>query len=371
MAVDVRSVVQWMESWAPTSFAEEGDKVGLQIGSMRSPVHRVAVALDVTEAVADEAIERGASLIIAHHPIIFRPLAALRTDRPDGRLIAKLVKHDISVYASHTNLDVAVGGVNDLLAQALGLTATRPLKTSVSETLYKLVTYVPPSHVDAVRDAVFAAGAGRIGKYSHCGFTSGGTGTFLPGEGAQPFLGEPGKLESASEQRFETVVPESRKAAAVKALLAAHPYEEVAYDVFRLELEGAAYGLGRVGTLEAPMTLQAFAESAKAAFGVPALRIAGDPSRTVKKVAVLGGSGRSYVKHAIAAGADVFVTGDLDHHTAHDAIAAGLALVDPGHHIEQIMKAAVAGRLNEHASKAGWEIEAFASTGSTEPFVFL
>ena len=371
MVVDVRRVVEWMESWAPTSLAEEGDKVGLQIGSMQGKVERAAVALDVTEAVVDEAIRRGAGLIIAHHPILFRPLSAIRTDRADGRLLAKLIKHDIAVYASHTNLDVATGGVNDLLAAALGLTATKPLKTSFSETLYKLVAYVPASHADEVREAVFAAGAGHIGNYSHCGFTVDGTGTFLPEDGANPFAGERGRLETASEVRFETVVPERRKAAAVKALLAAHPYEEVAYDVFRLELPGEAFGLGRVGTLAEPTTLQSFAEFAKTAFGVPALRIAGDPSRSVRKVAVLGGSGRSYVKHAIAAGADVFVTGDLDHHTAHDAIAAGLALVDPGHHIEQVMKGAVAARLNAHATEQGWNLEAYPASGSTEPFVFL
>ncbi|HZG78455.1 MAG TPA: Nif3-like dinuclear metal center hexameric protein, partial [Paenibacillus sp.] len=176
MDVDVRRVVEWMESWAPTSLAEEGDKVGLQIGSMQQKVQRVAVALDVTEAVVDEAIERDASLIIAHHPILFRPLTAIRTDRADGRLIAKLVKRDVAVYASHTNLDVAVGGVNDLLADALGLQATKPLKTSFAEPLYKLVTFVPSSHADAVREAVFAAGAGHIGRYSHCGFTVDGTG---------------------------------------------------------------------------------------------------------------------------------------------------------------------------------------------------
>jgi len=371
MAVDVRTVVGWMESWAPPALAEPDDKIGLQIGSMKTKVDRVAVALDVTEAVVDEAIARGAGLIVAHHPIIFRPLAAIRTDRADGKLIRKLLTHDIAVYASHTNLDVAVGGVNDLLADALGLTATKPLKKSVVETLYKLVTYVPPSHADAVREAVFAAGAGHIGKYSHCGFTIEGTGTFLPEEGAAPFAGEPGRLESAAELRFETIVPESRKADAVKALLAAHPYEEVAYDVFKLELSGTALGLGRVGTLASPTTLQAFAERAKAAFGVPALRYVGAPEKPVRRVAVLGGSGRSYVKHAVAAGADVFVTGDLDHHTAHDALAAGLALVDPGHHIEQIMKAAVAARLNAHAAERGWDVEAFASSGSTEPFVFL
>ncbi|HZG55877.1 Nif3-like dinuclear metal center hexameric protein [Paenibacillus sp.] len=371
MAVDVGRIVRWMESWAPAELAEPDDKIGLQIGSMRAPVERVAVALDVTDAVVEEAIERGAKLIIAHHPILFRPLTAIRTDRPDGKLLRKLLLNDIAVYASHTNLDVAVGGVNDLLAEALGLEGTKPLKITNVETLYKLATYVPPSHEDAVREAVFAAGAGHIGNYSHCGFTLEGEGTFLPEAGARPFAGELGTLERAAERRFETIVPEGRKDAVVKALLAAHPYEEVAYDLYRLELAGREFGLGRIGTLPRTMELRAFAEHAKAAFGVPTLRYVGEPSAPIRKVAVLGGSGRSFVKHAIRAGADAFVTGDLDHHTAHDALAAGLALVDPGHHIEQIMKAAVAGRLAAVAEAEGWGVEAYASVGSTEPFAFL
>ncbi|HZG84673.1 Nif3-like dinuclear metal center hexameric protein [Paenibacillus sp.] len=371
MAVEVKRIVRWMESWAPPSLAEEGDKIGLLVGSMDAKVAKAAVALDVTEEVVDEAIAAGAGLIIAHHPLIYRPLAAVRTDRPDGRLLRKLLLHDIAVFAAHTNLDVAEGGVNDLLAERLGLTGTAPLKTTGRETLYKLVVYVPASHADAVRQAAFDAGAGHIGRYSHCGFSVDGTGTFLPEAGANPYLGEAGKLERAEEVRFETIVPESRRADVVRAVIAAHPYEEVAYDVFRLELSGAPYGIGRIGELPAAEPLRAFAERAKAAFGVPALRFVGDAAKPVRRVAVVGGSGRSFVKHALAAGADVYVTGDLDHHTAHDALAAGLALVDPGHHIEQVMKAAVAEKLNAHAAREGWNVEAYASAPSTEPFTFI
>jgi dinuclear metal center YbgI/SA1388 family protein len=371
MPVKVKDIVRWMEAWAPPSFAEPDDKIGLQVGSMSAPVTRIAVALDVTQAVVKEAADQGAELIVAHHPILFRPMQAIRTDQPDGQLIQMLLQHQISVFAAHTNLDVAPGGVNDLLADALGLNNCKPLKTTGTDPLYKVAAYVPGSHMEAVQNAVFAAGAGHIGKYSRCGFTVEGMGTFLPESGASPFIGEPGRLERVREGRFETIVPASRKPAVIEAMKRAHPYEEVSYDVYRVERSGQPYGLGRIGTLPAAMPLRDFAEHAKTAFGVPRLRYVGDDARSVRKVAVLGGSGRSYVKHALAAGADVFVTGDLDHHTSHDAWAAGLALVDPGHHIEQIMKHGVADRLRERAASERAGVDVYASGLSTEPFTFL
>lgn len=371
MAVPVGTVVRWMERWALPSLAEPDDKIGLQVGSMDASVSKALVALDVTEAVEDEAVRRGAELIIAHHPVIFRPLRALRTDRPEGRLLGKLLRHGISVYISHTNLDVAPGGVNDMLADALGLEACAPLQPTFAEPLYKFVVYVPSGELDAVRNAAFAAGAGRIGRYGRCGFVLEGEGSFLPEQGAEPFIGRAGTEERVRESRFETIVPASRRTAVAEAVVAAHPYEEVAYDLMLLDQTLPAAGLGRVGTLPDGMALGEFAELAKRAYGVPALRVVGSLSRPVRRVAVLGGSGRSYVNRAIAAGADVFVTGDIDHHTAHDALSAGLALVDPGHHIEQVMKRGVAARWNDFAREERVPVEAFASEVSTEPFVFM
>lgn len=371
MAVPVGTIVRWMERWAPPAMAEPDDKIGLQVGSMNAPVSNVLVALDVTEAVVEEAVRTGAELIVAHHPVIFRPLQALRTDRPEGNLIGALLRNGMSVYVAHTNLDVAPGGVNDMLAGALGLEACAPLQPTFAEQLYKLVVYVPAGHLEAVRDAAFAAGAGRIGRYGRCGFVLEGEGSFLPEEGADPFIGRTGTEERVRESRFETIVPASLRSGVVNAVIAAHPYEEVAYDVLVLEQTASAAGLGRVGTLPDSMPLGQFAERVKRSYGVPALRVVGPVSRPVRRVAVLGGSGRSYVKQAIAARADVFVTGDIDHHTAHDALAAGLALVDPGHHIEQIMKRGAAARLNECARAEQAAVEAHASELSTEPFAFM
>jgi len=371
MGFKVRDVVRWMEEWAPPALAEPDDKIGLQVGSMSQEVTRICVALDVTEAVVDEAIAQGAEMIVAHHPMIFRPLKAIRTDHPEGRIMQKLLKAEIAVFAAHTNLDTAEGGVNDMLAGALGLRNCVPLRKGWSETLYKVIVYTPHSHADQVSAAMFEAGAGHIGKYSHCGFTVPGEGTFLPGEDAKPFLGVAGRVERAEEARFETVVPASRKDAVLAAMKKAHPYEEVAYDVYRLEVPGSQYGLGRIGTLPAPVTLREFAEQVKLAFGLSGIRYVGDGESKVRRVAVLGGSGRSYVRDALSGGADVFVTGDLDHHTSLDAWAAGLSLIDAGHHIEQIMKKGVAERLNERITREGIAAEAYASPLSTDPFTFL
>lgn len=371
MPVEVSAITRWMEQFAPARLAEPEDPIGLQLGAPDRSVSKVAVTLEVTEAVAEEAMKRGAELIISHHPIIFRPLQALRTDRPDGRLMEKLLRNGQSVYVAHTNLDVAKGGVNDMLAVALGLLEAVPLRPSVAEALYKLAVFVPMEHEEAVKEAMFHAGAGWIGEYKHCSFTTEGTGSFLPLEGATPFLGAVGRVEKVREVKVETIVPEEKKEAVIRALISAHPYEEPAYDVYRLELEGERMGLGRIGALPRTVSLREFSGHVKQVLNVPYVRVVGNPDKDIRKVAVLGGSGRSFWKQALASGADAYVTGDIDHHTAHDALAAGLAIVDPGHHVEEIMKEGVARRLNDWFRENGMDAEAYASPVRTEPFAFM
>jgi dinuclear metal center YbgI/SA1388 family protein len=370
MFADGHTVIRMMEDIAPKWLAMEGDPIGLQLGTPDRPVKKVLVALDVTEDVADEAIRLQADMIVAHHAVIYRPVRHLRTDLPAGKLYAKLLKHDIAVYVAHTNLDAAEGGVNDALASALGLTDAVPFAELKHGQLAKLAVFVPKSHHDRVMQAVFDAGAGWIGNYSHCSFNVEGTGTFLAREGANPFLGQVGRLETADEIRLETVVPREKLDRVVQAMLKAHPYEEVAYDIYPLDVKGKTYGIGRVGSLPEPATLAQLAERVKAAYRVSAVRLVGDPGRTVRKVAVLGGSGRSYVADAMRSGADVLVTGDIDHHTAHDALAAGFALIDAGHHIEKLVKPAVAGRLGGMLKDAGYATVAVASEIDTDPFRF-
>lgn len=366
-----QTVIQLMERLAPKHYAVPDDKIGLQLGSLQKEIRKVLVALDVTEEVVAEAISGQVDLIIAHHAIIFRPLSNLQTDTPAGRLYEKLIKHDIAVYIAHTNLDVADGGINDMMAEALGLTGLSHLEDVHTDKLKKLVVFVPEDHHEKVQQALFQAGAGWIGQYSHCSFNIEGTGTFLPQEGAQPFIGKQGKLEKVKELRIETVVPQSIERKVIQAMLKAHPYEEVAYDLYPMDLNGRTFGLGRVGKLSEAVTLQELADLVKQAFDVPAARVVGDLNRQVKKVAVLGGSGSRYVRHALFAGADVLVTGDIDYHTAHDALAAGIALIDPGHNIEKIMKRGVAGYLQAKLAEQKYATEVIASGVHTEPFQFV
>ncbi|AZV44417.1 hypothetical protein BAOM_3808 [Peribacillus asahii] len=202
-------IIELFEQFSPKHYAMEGDPIGLHIGSLNKPVSKVMIALDVLEEVVDEAIENGVELIIAHHPLIYRPLKKIDTTSTAGRIVEKLIKHDIAVYAAHTNLDVAKGGVNDLLAEALQLQQTEVLAPTHEITLKKLVVFVPVEAEDQVREALGKAGAGAIGNYSNCSFSAEGTGRFLPGEGSEPAIGTQGTLESVSEVRIETIFPEN------------------------------------------------------------------------------------------------------------------------------------------------------------------
>ena len=362
------TIIQYMEKLAPKHYAVPDDRIGLQVGSLRKEVRKVLIALDVNAEVAEEAASLGAELIIAHHAPIYRPLKHLQTDTPAGALMASLLRHDIAVYVAHTNLDTADGGMNDWMAEALGLEGRAVLEEVHTDKLFKLVVFVPKDHAEKVRGALFGAGAGWIGNYSDCSFNVDGTGTFLPREGSNPFIGKPGKREEAEEVRIETVVPDSVRKAVIQAMLKAHPYEEVAYDLYPMDLKGRTFGLGRVGALPAAESLDEFAERVKRAFDVPFVRVVGDAGRSIRKVAVLGGSGSRYIRHAKFAGADVLVTGDIDYHTAQDADVMGLAIVDPGHNAEKIMKPKTAEWLQAKLREQGYETEVIPSAIDTEPF---
>ncbi|WP_054956648.1 Nif3-like dinuclear metal center hexameric protein [Paenibacillus dakarensis] len=366
-----QTVIQYMEQLAPKHVAMPDDRIGLQLGTLNKEIKTVLIALDVNEEVVEEAIELGADLIIAHHAIIYRPLKQLQTDSPMGKVYEKLIKNDIAVYISHTNLDVTEGGMNDWMAEALGITNTLPIHDVHTEQLSKLVVFVPKSHHQEVLDAVLNAGAGSIGNYSHCSFNVEGFGTFVPGEGTDPFLGKQGKMERADEVRIETVVPQNIRSRVIQAMLKAHPYEEVAYDLYPMDLKGRSLGLGRIGKLSEPVTLAALVDVVKEKLEVPHVRVVGDLDRMVKKAAVIGGSGGSFMNTVLFKGADVLITGDIDYHTAQDALAAGLAIIDPGHNAEKIMKLKVAewmeGKLQEHR----YDTRVIASKVNTEPFRFI
>lgn len=363
-------IIQLFEQFSPKSLAMEGDKIGLQIGRLNRKVERIMIALDVLENVIDEAIEKNVQLIIAHHPIIYRPLKNVWTDTPQGRMVEKLLKHDIAVYAAHTNLDVAKGGVNDLLAAALELQDSEVLVPTYDTKLKKLVVFVPATHAEEIRKVLGKAGAGFIGNYSHCSFSSNGTGRFLPGEDTDPYIGQVGQLEEVDEVRIETIIPEPLLKKAITAMIKAHPYEEVAYDVYPTENKGEVLGLGRIGKVS-EMTLGEFAEKVKTSLDVDQVRVVGDLHAKISKVAVLGGDGNKYFMNAKFKGADVYVTGDIYYHTAHDAMMQGLNMIDPGHNVEKIMKKGLTAALQQMCKEAGYEVEIFPSELNTDPFQFV
>jgi dinuclear metal center YbgI/SA1388 family protein len=368
MSIKGKQLIQVLETFAPPSLALEKDRIGLQVGNPDSEVTGVLVTLDVNEDVVEEAIRQNANWIVAHHAVIFQPLKALRSDQPAGRLFHKLLKHDMNVYIAHTNLDAAAGGVNDVMAEKLGLGEVDVLIGYREDKLKKLAVYVPESHHEVVLDAICEAGAGWIGNYSHCSFQVEGTGTFMPREGTNPYIGQRGTLERVNERRIETVVPESKLAQVLAAMLDAHPYEEVAYDLYPLELQGKKQGYGRIGELPHALTLRDFAAQVKQAYGVEGLRVVGDLDRKVKRVALVGGSGSRHIEDAKRAGADVYITGDVDFHTAQDALAMDLSIIDPGHHVEHHVVPRVCDVLERGL---GEQVPIMASTVNTNPFRFL
>ncbi|TVR26982.1 MAG: Nif3-like dinuclear metal center hexameric protein [Nitriliruptor sp.] len=369
------TVAAWLEvlhDRYPPSQAASWDNVGLQVGDPGWPVARLLVTLDVTAAVLDEAAEVPDTMVVAHHPLLFRPLARLTPDSASGRLALQAATHRIAVAAAHTNLDVTAdgAGTNDPVVAVLGLSEVRPLTTELTEgRRLKLVTFVPSEAVDAVLDAVSAAGAGRIGDYERCSFRVEGTGTFRPLPGTDPYSGSGiGQDAEERELRLEVELPRGRVGAVTAALLAAHPYDEVAYDLMPL-VDGAERGFGRVGRLPAPTPLATVAERLREGLPAPHLRFAGDPDREVDRVAVVGGAGDSLIDAAQASGADVYVTGDLRHHVTLDAVALGLALIDAGHHATEVAAMpAFRERLEAAGRAVGLDSPVVASTTPTVPW---
>jgi dinuclear metal center YbgI/SA1388 family protein len=320
-------IVEAMETIAPLQSAEPWDNVGLLCGDPRQSVNRILLTIDYTSAVAAEAIENNCDCVIAYHPPIFTPLKKLTA----GSLIFDAIRRGVAIYSPHTALDSAADGANDVLAGALGLTDLRPLRSAASKDTpanYKLVAFVPESALEKVSHAVFDAGAGYIGKYSSCAFSAPGTGTFFGNEGTNPAVGQPGKLERAPEIRFETIVPASKAGDVIRALKENHPYEEPAYDLHVLAdaKSGSTAGMGRIGDLP-PTDRPAIFARIKIALSLSHLLIAGPEEGAVTRAAVCAGSCGDMLDDAIAAGAQLYLTGEMRHHDAVKAAAAGLTVV--------------------------------------------
>ncbi|MDP9036348.1 MAG: Nif3-like dinuclear metal center hexameric protein, partial [Myxococcota bacterium] len=329
--MNVGDLVKAMESLAPLRFAAEWDNVGLLVGDPEHVLTRVLLAIDCTRSVLQEAKLGGCEAVVAYHPAVFQPLARVVA----GTTAYEAARADIAIFSPHTAFDVAEGGTNDVLADALGMTERRPLRRSVvGDGEYKLVTFVPSEHVAGVSRALFEAGAGNIGQYAACSFRTLGTGTFFGGEGTSPAVGRAGQLEEVAEVRLETVVPILRVDEVLRALRAAHPYEEPAFDVVRLAAVAEGRGLGRVGVVP-PATVEQLAERIKRALDINHVLVAGGLDRRITRVAVCAGSGGDLVPDAIDAGAQLLVTGEVRHHDALRAVASGLSLVCTLHSVSE------------------------------------
>ncbi len=322
-------IISYIESFAPLAWQESYDNAGLLVGNPGDEVNRVLITLDVTEKVIDEAVDGKADLIISHHPLIFSGIKKLNEQTDTGRCLIKAIRNKIAIYAAHTNLDNVTGGVNSKICEKLGLVSCRVL-SPVKGQLKKLVTFIPAAHSVAVREAVFAAGAGCIGNYDSCGYSLDGTGSFRGNELTHPFVGEKGKIHYEPETRFETVFPAPLQQQVIRALLNAHPYEEVAYDIYPLDNEFTLAGSGMIGELPQETDEMTFLKQVKQIFEVKVLRHSPLTGRKVKRVAVCGGSGSFLIRQAISSRADVYLTGDLKYHQFFEA-EGKIVLTDIGH----------------------------------------
>jgi len=326
----IANIISELEIIAPTSLQEAYDNAGLLTGKPDWDCSGVVVTLDATEEVVLEAIEKKCNLIVAHHPIIFGGLKKINGKNYVERTIIAALKNDIAIYAIHTNLDNVSHGVNAVIADKIGL-INRTVLQPKNEVLKKLYTFVPADHAEKVRSAIFAVGAGQIGNYSECSFNATGEGTFKAGPGTNPFVGKEGERHTEAEVKMEMIFPAWLEKKIIIALLASHPYEEVAYDVIALENNAPGIGSGMIGELANPLLEEVFLQLLKAQFGLSVIRHTKLLGKPVKKVALCGGAGAFLIGPALAAGADFYITGDVKYHEFFDANDR-LVIADIGHY---------------------------------------
>ena len=325
----VKSICELIEEVAPLALQESYDNAGLLVGNSQMEVTSVLVCIDITEEVIEEAIQKNCNLIISHHPLIFSSLKRLTGQNEVQRCVAKAIKNDIAIYAAHTNLDNVLEGVNGKIAEKIGLVNPRILQPK-QNALLKLITYVPRLHSYSVRQALFNVGAGEIGNYDSCSFNMEGVGTFQANDSAKPFVGNANELHSEPETRIEVILPEYLKFKVLEVLLKTHPYEEPAYDFIALQNSWNQVGAGLIGELEVEEDELFFLNRIKTIFNQPGIRYTNLLNKKIKRVAVCGGSGSSFLSDAISAKADVYISGDFKYHEFFDA-QNRILIADIGH----------------------------------------
>lgn len=373
-SVSVKDVIKEIDRLAPPDLAESWDPIGLSFGSLKQPVKRVLIALDIDKNTIEEAKKKQVDLIVTHHPAIFKAQKTLNQEDERRKQYIDLIKSDIAVYSAHTNLDAAEGGMNDWLADSLSISQTgrQIMSVSLERGFKKLAVYVPDYASDKVRSALHAAGAGEIGDYKDVSYTLSGYGRFTPQEGADPTEGEIGKEERIHEERIEMMVKDADVLRCIEALKEAHPYEEPVFDIFTLEYQSESFGLGRVGELDEPVKAADLAEKVNEQFDVDGVRVGSvDPDRKHKKIAVLGGSGEKYYNEALKKGATLYVTGDISYHGAQDMLRDGMDFIDAGHYMEAIAVPKLFDYLDQCRKEKNWELEILQAETQKDVFTYI
>jgi len=362
----ISQITSYLEQLAPLSLQESYDNAGLIIGNRNQKISKALISLDVTGNVIKEAIDSSCNLIIAHHPLIFKSLKKIDTGSAIGSMISMLIKNDIALYAIHTNLDNIMEGVNAKLAESLGL-INRQILVPKSGMLHKLAVFCPADHVAKVQQAMFESGAGHIGNYNSCSFNTSGFGTFKAEDGTSPFVGEIGKLHREEEMKIEVVLPSYLTLQVVSAMVNAHPYEEVAYDIYPLNNAQQNIGAGMIGELKEETEIKVLLETVKRKLNAPHVRHSEVLNKKVKKIAICGGSGSFLINDAYKSGADVFITADIKYHDFFEH-QGEMTLVDAGHYeTEQFTKELIYDKLKGKFPNFALQI----SKAKTNPIYFL
>src|SRR6056297_723695 len=354
----------------PNEYAEDWDNTGFMIDCGRRSYECILTALELTPEVMREAVEKGCDLVITHHPLIFKPIRSFDASLAEDRLVMDCIKNDISVFSIHTNCDNHKGGTNDYLSDLIGLEGTEALNP-LKRAYCKFVVFVPTEHASAVIEKMGEMGGGSIGSYSNCTFSTKGTGSFKPLDGANPHLGEIGKIEIVDEMRVETILPFEKIEAVVEKVRSVHPYEEMAYDIIPLENIRKDSGGGRVGKLTEPTRLKELLERLKNVLSAEILKYTGDENRIIERVGLCTGSGSDFIRDAYKSGVECFLTGDIKYHDAQFARMNNLALVDIGHYeSEDFFKHLIKKMLSEEIASTGCKCEINVSDADINPFKY-
>ncbi len=364
IAIDI---IKYLENWAPRGAAWEKDNVGLQVGNPNTKIKNIFLTLELTGHSLKNAVKNNCNFIFTHHPLIFRPLYRLDIQNdPKAKLIEQIVKHDLVVYSAHTNLDFTKDGVSFQLAKKLKLQKIKFL-VNEKENQYKLTVFVPENFVETVSNAIFEAGGGIIGEYQKCSFRINGKGTFFGSENTNPNIGSKGSFEQVDEIRVEFLVNSWSLNAAINSMLKAHPYEEPAYDVYKLNNKNVNYGFGAIGELKKPLPAKKFLDHVCEALNTKNLRYTKGKKNLIKRVAVCGGSGSDLLNDAISQNADAFVTADIKYHTFQDG-ENKILFIDAGHYETEVLSlSTVKSKLEKFIRNTDEPVKVIKYAGSTNP----